>query len=127
MLNRLLRFLLLRRPPKFNSDEKALWNYALELAQEWGEEWLQPVQERLSKVYPMMQRTQLDELNSLAQQAMKRGHDLAYDLIDKLGENESEKPWRELYQAEYPWVDERNLSHLLSTGSYYAWKDGIGV
>lgn len=127
MLDRFLRFLCLRRPPKLDSDEKKIWNYALELAQEWGKEWLQPVQERLFRVYPSKERRQLDELNALAQQAMKRGHDLAYDLIDKLGIKQSEKAWREIYQAEYPWVDERNLRHLISTGSYYARKDGIGV
>lgn len=101
-------------------------NYALDLAQEWGEEWLKPTQERLQKAYPNLSQTELDRLNSIAQDAMKFGHDLVYSMAEKEGKNISEGTWHEAYTARYPWVDKKNLRHLFSTGKYYAWKDGVG-
>jgi hypothetical protein len=101
-------------------------NYALDLAQEWGEEWLKPIQGRLQKAYPHMSQAELDRLNSVAQDAMKYGHDLVYSMAEKDGKDINQSAWRETFASRYSWVDEKNLKHLFSTGKYYAWKDGLG-
>jgi hypothetical protein len=123
VLNRILPALFGRRAPPLNSgNDEALFNYALELAQEWGKEWLQPIQKRLQKVYPSLSQADLDRLNTVAQEAMKFGHDLVFTMLQEASEDVDESAWRKTYSARFPWVDEKNLKHLFSTGNYYARK-----
>lgn len=123
----MLRKLLLRRKPKpVPGDDTPLLNYALELAQEWGEYWLQPIQGRLGGDYPELSAEDLDRYDALARDAMKAGHDLVYALAEAQSGKVDQTQWRARYLERYPWVDERNLKHLFSTGMYYAQKDGAG-
>jgi hypothetical protein len=116
-----------RRAPSRKKGEQALLNYALDLAQEWGAHWLKPVQERLRKAYPEMTQEELDRLNSIAQAAMKAGHELVYSMAEQRekGKDPQQSVWQEAYLKEFPWVDRDNLGHLFSTGMYYAWRDGL--
>jgi hypothetical protein len=125
MFNAILRIMFGRRAPEpAPGNDEVLLNYSLDLAQEWGESWLKPIQTRLGKAYPKMEQTELDRLNAAAQAAMKFGHDLVYLLSEKQGrENVSEQEWRKEVSSRYPWIDEKNLRHLFSTGQYYAWKE----
>jgi hypothetical protein len=126
MIHKLLTLLFRRRKPNIEKQgEEALLNYALDLAQEWGDEWLEPIQERLSMAYPNFTREELDKYNAIAQDAMKYGHDLVYSMAEKQGKDIEESKWKETYLSRYPWVDSKNLKHLFSTGRYYAWKDGV--
>jgi hypothetical protein len=127
MIDRILRAIFVRRDPKGKSrSEEALLNYSLELAQEWGKQWLKPIQGRLHGAYPELSETECSRLNSIAQAAMKCGHDLVYSMAQSQGkDNINEAAWRQSFKQLYPWVDERNLRHLFSTGMYYAWKDGV--
>lgn len=124
MIRKILRVLLGLKKPT-STDEIALRNYSLALAQEWGEYWLKPIQERLSKAYPHLTHEQLESYNSISQAAMKHGHDLVYSMAEQKGKGLNFLQWRAAYASDYPWVDEKNLKHLFSTGSYYAWKDGV--
>jgi hypothetical protein len=122
----ILRKLFVRRKPKMaTGNETLMLNYALELAQEWGEFWLKPIQGRLSKAYPQLTAAELDHYNSIAQQAMKYGHDLTYSMAKSLTDDAGKATWRATYLAKFPWVDARNIGHLIGTGMYYAMKDGI--
>jgi hypothetical protein len=130
VINSILRALFVRRAPSLQSGETDLLNYALDLAQEWGKNWLRPIQPRLRKAYPQLPNTELDRLNDVVQRAMKSGHDLVYSMAEAAEESGAtlvDADWRRAFSLQYPWVDERNLRHLFSTGSYYAWKDGVGV
>jgi len=127
VINRILRTLLIRRKPAIMpGNEDSLRNYSLDLAQEWGDFWLKPIQGRLCKAYPHLTPQELDHYNEIAQAAMKYGHDLVYSMAESQGEKVSQSTWQANYSAHYPWVDKRNLSHLFSTGTYYAMKDGVG-
>lgn len=54
-LNRVLTLLLRRRKPNVDRDgQKALDNFALHLAQEWGNDWLKPIQGRLGRSFPTL-------------------------------------------------------------------------
>jgi hypothetical protein len=126
MIKKLITFLFRRRNPNIDKrDEKALMNYALDLAQEWGDYWLEPIQGRLNKAYPSFTRDELNRYNAIAQDAMQFGHDLVYSMAEQQGKNVDETQWRNEYLSRYPWVNEKNLKHLFSTGNYYAWKDGV--
>ena len=126
MLTRVLNRLLRRRKPDWRRDgEATLFNYALHLAQEWGPYWLQPIQDRLGRAFPEFSDDELDRLNNLAQDAMKYGYNLAYELTEASGGEDVQREWRSRYSAKFPWVDKKNLATLYSTGRHYAWKDGV--
>jgi hypothetical protein len=123
MIQRILRMLFVRRKPVLKpGNEDLLLNYALALAQEWGEYWMQPIQGRLGKAYPQLTAEELDRLNAIAQAAMKHGYDLVYSMAAEQDKAVIESQWRAAFSSRYPWVDKKNLSHLFSTGRYYAWK-----
>jgi len=123
IINSILTLLFRRRKPSLKKGgEDAILNYALELAQEWGEDWLMPIQERLGKAYPSFTRQELDRYNTIAQEAMFFGHNLVYKAKED-GNDITKSEWQTVFLSRYPWVDKRNLSHLYSTGSYYTWKD----
>jgi len=127
MISKIFTLLFRRRKPNIEKQgEDTLLNYALDLAQEWGDDWLKSIQERLSKDYPYFSQEELDKYNDIAQEAMNHGHDLVYFMAEEQGKEISESEWKEAYLSRYPWVDEKNLKHLFSTGKYYAWKDGVG-
>lgn len=127
MINRLITLLFGRRRSNVEKlNEEALMNYALDLAQEWGANWLKPIQGRLSKAYPNFTRDELDKYNVIAQDAMQFGHDLVYSMVEQQGQHIDEAQWKRAYLSRYPWVDDKNLKHIFSTGNYYAWKDGVG-
>jgi hypothetical protein len=122
MFDRVLRAFFVRRRPPANASEDVLRNYSLALAQEWGKEWLSPIQDRLRAACPSMSAEQRDRLNAIAKEAMDVAHDLVRSTRER-GVGEAE--WRRIYAARFPWVDDRNLKHLYASGRYYAWKEGV--
>ncbi|HEV2680757.1 MAG TPA: hypothetical protein VGV14_09685, partial [Rhodanobacter sp.] len=105
------------------SSRDALLNEGLDLAMEWGKNWLKPIQDRLAFGHPELTREELDEVNAISQNAMKFGHGYVYDLALKAGKDTKKSDLESAMQSRYPWVNARNLSHLFSQGMYYAWKD----
>jgi len=127
ILNRILPVWSVRRTPSLDhGEEDALLNHALGFAQEWGDQWLKPTQERLHRAYPSLSQAELDRIDSVAQAAMKFGHELVYSMAEKEGKGIRKSVWLEALAALYPWVDRKNRRHLFSTGKYYVWKDGVG-
>jgi hypothetical protein len=102
---------------------EVLLNQGLEFAMQWGSNWMKPIQERLSQRFPRLSPEQVDELNATCQAAMKFGHDLVYALAEKSGKNTRQEDFVQQMSEVYPWVNEKNASHLFSQGMYYAWKD----
>ena len=127
MINAVLRKLFVRRAPRIQgASEDALLNYSLDLAQEWGQYWLQPIQSRLRSAYPGLPDSELDRLNAAAQAAMTFAHDLVYSMADQYGRKFDQSKWAADVLAQFPWIDQKNINHLHSTGLYYAWRDGVG-
>ena len=126
VVNSILRKLFIRRKPEVvPGNETIVLNYALELAQEWGDFWLKPIQGRLAKAYPQLTAAELDHYNAVAQQAMKYGHDLTYSMAKSLTDEAGKALWKAAYLEKFPWADARNIRHLIGTGIYYAMKDGV--
>jgi len=99
-------------------------NAGLALAMEWGENWLKPIQARLRLRYPQLSQAELDEFNRLSQEAMKFGHDTAYELAMAAAKRVHASDFAPIFKARYPWASDKNIAHLFSQGMYYAWKDG---
>ena len=86
---------------KKSYKEENILNEGVSLAMEFGKNWLQPIQKRLSKKYPKLSTTELDEYNTKCQSAMKLGHDSMVKLAVKDGFNvkieelsKCQKRWR---------------------------------
>jgi hypothetical protein len=109
-------------------------NHGLNLAMEWGKDWLQPIQSRLAKGYPKLTAKELDDYNKVCQEAMKAGHQLVDSLLSEQWKQNSWKTledvdsrilkplFRKSMNTQYPWVSEENLGRLFSQGMYYALK-----
>lgn len=105
------------------NDRDELLNEGLSLAMEWGKNWLQPIQERLQRRHLELSKEELDELNDKAQAAMKFGHNLVYESVERDGKAIADQDFAREVQVRYPWVHEKNIRHMYSQGRYYAWKD----
>lgn len=108
---------------KKDYTDEELKNEAFHLAMSWGKDWLQPVQGRLAKAHPQLSTKELDYFNSVAQEAMKFGHDKVYSMAELHGKQTSEKEFAEVFSNKFPWAYSKNISHCFNQGMYYAWKD----
>ena len=97
-------------------------NVALDMALEFGPNWLKPTQERLRERFPAFSQAEADEYDRQCRRIMDVGHALGADVYSGKFTG-GEAAIRLLSQ--YPQVDERNASHLLSQGQYYAMKNGV--
>lgn len=106
-----------------DSDD-VIANHALHLAMEWGEAWLTPVQSRLSRAYPNLTTSELDDYDRVARDAMHHGHGLVRSLVEELGPYSPlvHSRWRDAFLAYAPWVTQENLARLFSQGMYYSMK-----
>ena len=100
-------------------------NEGLHLALAWGEDWLKPIQPRLAKLHPELRAEELEQYNTICQEAMRFGYEKAkqYAAI-ALAEEHTKN--LELFSSQirqrYPWANDDNLSSLFSQGIYYALK-----
>ena len=115
-------------------DEDKILNKGLEFALEFGPSWLQPIQSRLSAIFPELRPDELDKYDSVCRAAMRKGHDYVYKALEaatdekrKIKQTEIANPLVSFLHQEYPWIDSENLKRILSQGFYYAWKDGLGT
>ncbi len=120
MLNWLRRLTSSRTQP----SRETLLNDGLELAMNWGENWLAPIQERLRLQHPRLSAAELDELNEACQAAMKFGHETAYELVQTQGADADALGFGSTVRGRYPWISEENLVRLFRQSLYYVWKGG---
>ena len=94
-----------------------LLNTALELATEWGENFRQPIHERIRAKHPELTDAEIEELTTIARKAESRIYSLAEDLNSgKLSEPEPSR----IAKLEFPWLNSSNLNRLSNIGMYYA-------
>ncbi len=97
-------------------DEQLL-NKALELATEWGENFRQPIHDRIRRTYPGLSDAEIDQLTTIARRVESRIYALAEDeMAGKLVEREIVP----MSQREFVWLSDSNASRLKNIGMYYA-------
>lgn len=99
-------------------------NVGLGLAMEFGENWLQPIQGRLRRLYPALETHEADAYDAACRAAMNAGHRIVSDVLRELGgfhERAYDLYWARL-SASHAWVSIGNAKHLFSQGCYYAMK-----
>ncbi len=97
-----------------------LLNHALDMSLEWGENWLQPINDRIRAAHPELTADEAQTLDNWCIEA----REFAYAEVEKWYAREVEdKAQRamETTRQKYPQIDEHNLSHLYNQGMYYAW------
>ena len=114
----------LSKSSRLRPAHEALLNEGLELAMDWGENWLAPIEDRLLQRHVYLQRAELDELNAACQEAMKFGHETAYEMVRERGKNIDQDEFVSLARARYPWLNAENTVRLFNQSMYYAWKTG---
>ena len=106
--------------------DRAILNVGLDLAMEWGPDWLQPIQPRLAARYPGLGAEQLDAYDAWCRGVMHWAHAQVPEHWRAAAGNEAEARRRfdEAVLSRHSVVSPDNLSRLWSQGCYYAWKDG---
>ncbi len=99
---------------------------------EFGANWLQPIQGRLSKKFQALTSKQLDHYDEICREAMNYGnsfiHDkysVAYDHGIKISTRKLKEDFTACMKDKYPWINNSNLHALFSQGRYYAGHDGL--
>jgi hypothetical protein len=102
--------------PIYNEE---ILNAGLNLAMEWGEDWLKPIQQRLARKYPGLTEEELNSYNEICRKAMKLSHSGIEDLSNKYGIDVPYEFFVKHIQGKLPWITEKNLSRAYSQGMYY--------
>jgi hypothetical protein len=102
---------------------RKILNTGLDLAMEFGEQWLQPIQTRLAAKFPSLSGANLDAYDSACREAMRFGHQQVVLTIRKSKDRRAHYArFRTAVLAKYPWMTEKNLGRLFSQGCYYSMK-----
>jgi hypothetical protein len=112
---------------RVDAESPEILNDGLDLAMDWGEDWIQPIQERLAILYPDLTGAELDEYDAVCRGAMDFGNAQMIALAKKLGKDPTLQEFRAAVVSQYPWVSDDNIPRLYSQGMYYAWHDGYLV
>ncbi|MBK7183411.1 MAG: hypothetical protein IPH89_10965 [Bacteroidetes bacterium] len=117
---------------KKTATRDEILNHGLKLALKWGKVWLTPIQSRLSRKFPFLSQSELDDYNQLCRQTMDIGFGFVRETLensyDKKLEIKEEKLKYDFnkYMLEInPWINNSNLRQIFSQGLYYSWKDGL--
>lgn len=102
-------------------DDQVL-NIGLALAMEFGENWGKAIQPRLSKINPSLSELDLNVIAHLCKQAQSFSENLAYFIFVEQGVHIQSTILSDKVKSEYPWINDKNLSHLISQSIYYAVK-----
>ena len=113
-------------------SEEEILNLGLNYAMEFGSNWLQPIQTRLSKKIPGLTKPEFDRFDQVCRTAMNAGHNFIYEKLSNLYNNQQTiastqlaMDFKVFMKEKFVWIDDSNLHRLLSQCMYYAWKDGL--
>ncbi|MEQ8414116.1 MAG: hypothetical protein RIB71_06605 [Imperialibacter sp.] len=118
----------------FYSDEtrEGILNTAYALSMEFGEGWLQPIDERLGKIYPQLDSRQLSGFNNICQQLRTEATNFICQRLEQITDSQLMITEKDLgselsrwMTEHYPWVSKSNIRKALAQGLYYAWRDGL--
>lgn len=101
----------------YPSDEAGILNVALDLALEWGKDWLMPIPDRLRERYPTMTREEAERWDARCREIME------YVFRECRGASlENIEAVSDMIAGRYPLLNESNVGRLTSQGIYYAMK-----
>ena len=104
---------------------KEIANDGLNLSMEFGENWLKPINERLSKKYSELLPVELEKYNKLCKDVNTYANDFILNNPVKHNDELIFLPFekfKKVIHKKYAWINEDNLKQLYSQSCYYAWK-----
>lgn len=112
-------------------SESDILNIGLVFAMEFGENWLSPIQKRLSKKIPDLTNESLDKYNTICKSTLDKGIEKLFNILDDIDPKSplKNKDLFKLFESEikrdFNWISNKNMERLYSQCRYYAWKDGV--
>jgi hypothetical protein len=94
-------------------------NAALELATEWGENFLKPIGDRMKARFPELEDDEIARIEAFVRKAEYRIYSIAE--MEERGEI-SESDIIRLAAEEFPWMDSGHIARLKNIGMFYARK-----
>jgi hypothetical protein len=106
--------------------DSEILNVGLDLAMEFGSNWLQPIQSRLAGRYPRLTTDELDAYEAACRTAMIWAQRRVPEHWNAVGGDEKEafRRFKPHVLTVHPWISGKNLKRLWTQGRYYAFKDG---
>lgn len=105
---------------------KDISNYGLELAMEFGPNFLKPIQGRLKTKFPELSMNALDKCNTSSFKTKNIGHDYVYKNWKGISDQESHekvsKAFKIHMKTTFDWISDENLNRLFSQSCYFASK-----
>lgn len=100
--------------------DATIFNDALTMSLEWGENFHKPIQGRVCSAYPAISQAEADELNGVC-----RGLAFyAFEQIERAYLKQITRAEADAnIMARYPLVNADSMAQLWSRGQYYAWHD----
>lgn len=101
-----------------NKDE--IFNHAIELSLEWGENFMKPINERLRAQYPHLSDEEAGHYDALCG-GLKN---YAFSQIEQAYTKQISWPQaKQNVDEKYPGLSDENWQRLCTQGQYYAWRD----
>lgn len=110
------------------SEKSKILNKGLRLAMQFGKNWLNPVNERLKKLYPFLSDVTIDEYSSTCANVLNDGINYIAKTLSE-APNTPNKELSQLYNSfiiqSHPWISKSNTKALYKQALYYAHHDGL--
>ncbi len=109
---------------KMNLSDNIL-NLGLKLSMEFGENWLLPVSERLSKLNPALTQKELADCNEICKKVNELAHRIVSENPVRNGTDIQFMDFAKFKDdvlGRYNWISDENLRRLYSQSCYYALK-----
>jgi hypothetical protein len=113
-----------RKFSRHRPSRDELLNEGLDLAMNWEEDWLAPINRRLGERHPQVSKGELEELNVTCRHALTFALETAHTMLHGGPERPIQEAFDLAIKARYPWVTQENLARMLNQGLYYAAKIG---
>jgi hypothetical protein len=113
-------------------SKEAVLNAGYSMTQEFGKNWLQPIDQRLQAKFPMLTQDEAHRINETCVQLRNGANSYIYERLTQLTDNNQQISEKELIldlsdwilKCE-PWVSKTNIKQTFNQSMYYAWRDGI--
>ncbi|HRG89063.1 MAG TPA: hypothetical protein PLW44_08605 [Chitinophagales bacterium] len=108
--------------------EAEILNAGLQLAMEFGENWLKPIQQRLFRRYNFLTKEELDKYNLICKTALEDGVRFIHNTLTNIDarqqyitENELRLELATFMRKKYGWINNQGIDRVFNQSSYHAW------
>lgn len=108
--------------------EAEILNTGLQLAMEFGENWLKPIQQRLFRRYNFLSKEELDKYNLICKLALEDGIRFIQNTLTNLdsrqqyiGERELKLELAVFMRKKYTWINNQGIERVFNQSCYHSW------